>query len=52
MCFTNEGGVLSNAEELSGIFVKSVAEGSTAAVDGRIQLNDHIIAVSLVYVQF
>lgn len=31
--------------ELSGIFVKSIAEGSTAAVDGRLRINDQIIEV-------
>lgn len=31
--------------ELSGIFVKSIAEGSTAAVDGRLKINDQIIKV-------
>lgn len=34
------------AEELSGIFVKSVTEGSAAALDGRIQVNDQIVQVS------
>ena len=33
-------------EELSGIFVRSIADGSAAALDGRIQINDQIIAVS------
>lgn len=31
--------------ELSGIFVKSIAEGSAAAVDGRLRVNDQIIEV-------
>ncbi|XP_064625555.1 multiple PDZ domain protein-like isoform X21 [Lineus longissimus] len=31
--------------ELSGIFVKSVAEGSAADTDGKINVNDQIIAV-------
>lgn len=30
---------------LSGIFVRSISDGSTAALDGRIQINDQIIAV-------
>ena len=37
LCFT---------EELSGIFVRSISEGSAAALDGRIQVNDQIIEVS------
>ena len=36
---------LSSLAELSGIFVKSIAEGSTAAVDGRLRINDQIIEV-------
>ena len=32
-------------EELSGIFVKSIAEGSAAAVDGKLRINDQIIEV-------
>ncbi|KAJ8305992.1 hypothetical protein KUTeg_016537 [Tegillarca granosa] len=32
-------------DDLCGIFVKSVAEGSAAAQDGRIQVNDQIIEV-------
>ena len=38
--------VFSFVEELSGIFVRSIAEGSAAALDGRIQVNDQIIEVS------
>ena len=34
-----------HAAELYGIFVKSVAEGSAAAVDGRLRVNDQIIEV-------
>ncbi|CAC5386417.1 MPDZ [Mytilus coruscus] len=34
-----------NPDDLCGIFVKSVAEGSAAGVDGRIQVNDQIIQV-------
>ena len=37
---------ISLTDGLSGIFVRSIAEGSAAALDGRIQLNDQIIAVS------
>ena len=33
------------SDELSGIFVKSLAEGSAAAADGRILVNDRIIEV-------
>ena len=32
-------------EELSGIFVKSIAERSAAAVDGKLRINDQIIEV-------
>lgn len=32
-------------DEISGIFVKSIAVGSAAQVDGRIQVNDQIIEV-------
>ncbi len=34
-----------SSEELTGIFVKSITEGSTADLDGRIQVNDQIIQV-------
>ena len=34
------------SDELSGIFVRSIAPGSAAALDGRIQVSDQIIAVS------
>ncbi|XP_064604764.1 multiple PDZ domain protein-like isoform X2 [Liolophura sinensis] len=40
------GGEKSSSEdELSGIFVKSIGEGSAAAVDGRIAVNDQIVEV-------
>lgn len=42
---TIAGYVEKTAAELSGIFVKSVAEGSAAAVDGRLRVNDQIIEV-------
>lgn len=32
-------------EELFGIFVKSIADGSAAAVDGKLRINDQIIEV-------
>ena len=32
-------------DDLSGIYVRGIAEGSAAAIDGRIQLHDQIIAV-------
>lgn len=35
------------SDDLCGIFVKSVSEGSAAALDGRIQVNDQIIQVIL-----
>ena len=31
--------------ELSGIFVKSIADGSAASVDGKLRINDQIIEV-------
>jgi len=34
------------AEELSGIFVKSISEGSAADVSGKIFTNDRIIEVN------
>lgn len=42
---TIAGYVEQSSAELSGIFVKSIAEGSTAAVDGRLRINDQIIEV-------
>ena len=38
---------LSFAEELSGIFIKNIAEGSAAAKDGRLQVDDQIVEVCL-----
>lgn len=32
-------------EELSGIFVKSISEGSSADLCGKIQVNDRIVEV-------
>lgn len=42
---TIAGYVEKYAGELSGIFVKSIAEGSAAAVDGKLRINDQIIEV-------
>ncbi|XP_074644065.1 multiple PDZ domain protein-like isoform X4 [Tubulanus polymorphus] len=42
---TIAGYVGENPAELSGIFVKSVTDGSPADVDGRIRVNDQIIQV-------
>ncbi|XP_022779810.1 multiple PDZ domain protein-like isoform X3 [Stylophora pistillata] len=42
---TIAGYVEQSSAELSGIFIKSIAEGSTAAVDGRLRINDQIIEV-------
>lgn len=42
---TIAGYVEQTSAELYGIFVKSVAEGSAAAVDGRLRVNDQIIEV-------
>lgn len=36
---------LSFAEELSGIFVKSISEGSAADLSNKIQINDRIVEV-------
>ena len=36
------------ADDLCGIFVKSITEGSAAAVDGQISVNDQIIEVLIV----
>jgi len=33
------------ADDLSGIFVRGIAEGCAAALDGRIKIHDQIIAV-------
>jgi len=33
------------SEELSGIFVKSISEGSAADLSGRICINDRIVEV-------
>ena len=42
-------GIFIVVEELSGIFVKSITEGSTADLDGRIQVNDQIIQVNMIH---
>lgn len=33
------------ADDLSGIFVRGIAEGCAAALDGRIKIHDQIVAV-------
>ena len=33
------------ADDLTGIFVRSISEGSATAVDGRVNVNDQIIEV-------
>ena len=38
--------ILLVADEISGIFVKSITTGSAAQIDGRIQVNDQIIEAS------
>ena len=38
-------GYICEKEDLSGIFVKSVIEGSAAEISGQIMVNDQIIAV-------
>ena len=38
-------GYVCEEEDLSGIFVKSIIEGSAAELSGKIQINDRIIAV-------
>lgn len=38
-------GYVCEEEDLSGIFVKSIIEGSAAEMSGRIQINDRIVAV-------
>lgn len=38
-------GYVCQEEELSGIFVKSIIEGSAAEMSGQIQINDRIVAV-------
>lgn len=40
------------ADDLSGIFVRGIADGSAAALDGRIQLHDQIIAVCIYCLEF
>jgi len=32
-------------DDLSGIFVRGIAEGCAAALDGRIRIHDQIVAV-------
>lgn len=39
-------GYVCEEEDLCGIFVKSIIEGSAAEISGRIQINDRIIAVN------
>ena len=34
-------------DEISGIFVKSIGEGSAAGLDGRVKVNDQIIEVGV-----
>ena len=38
------------ADDLCGIFVKSITEGSAAAQNGQIQVNDQIIEVNTTYI--
>lgn len=38
-------GYVCEEEDLSGIFVKSIIEGSAAEMSGKIQINDRIVAV-------
>ncbi|XP_014671754.1 PREDICTED: multiple PDZ domain protein-like [Priapulus caudatus] len=38
-------GYIGEREEISGIFVKSISEGSAAELDGRVRVNDQIVAV-------
>ena len=33
------------SDDMAGIFVRSIAEGSAADLDGRVQINDQIIEV-------
>lgn len=40
-------GYVCEEEDLSGIFVKSIIEGSAAEKSGKIQINDRIVAVDL-----
>ena len=42
---SGHSGYVGERTELSGIFVKSIAERSAAGVDGRIDINDQIISV-------
>ena len=35
------------SDDLCGIFVKSITEGSAASMNGQIQVNDQIIEVGL-----
>jgi C-terminal processing protease CtpA/Prc len=39
---------LLSSDQLSGIFIKSIIEGSTAESDGRLRVNDQIIEVHYV----
>lgn len=39
------------AEELSGIFVKSISVGSAADLCNKIQVNDRIVEVNLIIIE-
>ena len=42
-------GVVFLSDELSGIFVRSIADLSATAIDGRVQVNDQIVEVQCVH---
>ena len=49
-CLTLKSWFIRLSENLSGIFIQKITEGSAAAQDGRLRENDQIIEVYIIYV--